>query len=74
MHKVRTVCAMEFIRRFLQHVLPKGFQKVRYYGFLHPSNRHKLKYIQYLLDVLAFLCRIGHKARSPPVNPVGPSS
>ncbi len=29
--------AMEFIRRFLQHVLPTGFMKVRYYGFMHPS-------------------------------------
>jgi hypothetical protein len=28
---------MEFIRRFLQHVLPKGFMKIRYYGFMHPS-------------------------------------
>ena len=27
----------EFIRRFLQHVLPKGFMKIRYYGFMHPS-------------------------------------
>ena len=29
----------EFIRRFMQHVLPKGFQKIRYYGLL--SNRKK---------------------------------
>jgi hypothetical protein len=29
---------MEFMRRFLQHVLPKGFMKVRYYGFLHPCS------------------------------------
>jgi Putative transposase len=28
---------MEFMRRFLQHVLPTGFMKVRYYGFLSPS-------------------------------------
>ena len=28
---------MEFIRRFLQHVLPHGFMKVRHFGFLHPS-------------------------------------
>ncbi len=27
----------EFIRRFLQHVLPRGFMKVRYFGFLSPS-------------------------------------
>lgn len=29
-----TLDAMEFIRRFLQHVLPTGFMKVRHYGFL----------------------------------------
>ena len=28
--------AIEFIRRFLQHVLPEGFQKVRHFGFLNP--------------------------------------
>ena len=28
---------MEFIRRFLQHVLPDGFMKVRHFGFLHAS-------------------------------------
>ena len=28
---------IEFIRRFLQHVLPHGFMKVRHFGFLHPS-------------------------------------
>src|SRR5262249_39442408 len=28
---------MEFLRRFLQHVLPEGFQKVRHFGFLHAS-------------------------------------
>lgn len=29
---------MEFIRRFLQHVLPSGFMKVRYYGFMSPGS------------------------------------
>src|SRR5262249_30337350 len=28
---------LEFIRRFLQHVLPHGFMKVRHFGFLHAS-------------------------------------
>jgi hypothetical protein len=28
---------MEFLRRFLQHVLPEGFMKVRHFGFLHAS-------------------------------------
>jgi hypothetical protein len=29
----------EFMRRFLQHVLPKGFHKVRYFGLWHPRKR-----------------------------------
>ena len=37
--RLRTMAldAMEFIRRFLQHVLPTGFMKIRYYGFLNPN-------------------------------------
>lgn len=35
--RVMALPAMEFMRRFLQHVLPSGFMKVRYYGFLSPS-------------------------------------
>ena len=31
---------VEFLRRFLMHVLPKGFHKLRYYGLWHPSKRH----------------------------------
>jgi len=34
-----TLQAHEFIRRFLLHVLPNGFQRIRYYGFL--ANRHR---------------------------------
>jgi putative transposase len=30
---------VEFLRRFLQHVLPRGFHKVRYYGLWHASKR-----------------------------------
>lgn len=36
-----TLSSDEFIHRFLMHVLPSGFQKIRYYGFL--SNRNKAK-------------------------------
>ena len=40
-HRQRTTSldAVEFLRRFLLHVLPKGFVRVRYYGFL--ANRHR---------------------------------
>jgi hypothetical protein len=41
--------AEEFIRRFLQHVLPKGLVKVRYYGFFSSGNRQMLFKIRRLL-------------------------
>ena len=37
--KTMTLQAEEFIRRFLLHVLPEGFQRIRYYGFL--GNRYR---------------------------------
>ena len=37
--KAMTLSADEFIRRFLLHVLPNGFQRIRYYGFL--GNRYR---------------------------------
>jgi Putative transposase/Transposase zinc-binding domain len=37
--KTMTLSAEEFIRRFLLHVLPNGFQRIRYYGFL--GNRYR---------------------------------
>ena len=38
-----------FIRRFLAHVLPKGFVKVRSYGLLHPSKRPLLAEVRSIL-------------------------
>ena len=44
---------MEFLRRFLQHVLPAGFMKVRYYGFMNPSSSVTLDKVATLIE-LAF--------------------
>ncbi len=41
-----TLAAEEFLHRFLQHVLPKGFVKVRYYGFFSATRRSKLVSLQ----------------------------
>jgi len=38
--KVMGLNALEFIRRFLLHVLPKGFTRIRYFGILSIRNRH----------------------------------
>lgn len=45
-----TVSATEFVRRFLQHVLPKGFQRVRHYGWLGAAAKEKRARIAALLD------------------------
>jgi hypothetical protein len=41
--KTMALAAEEFIRRFLLHVLPAGFQRIRYYGFL--ANRYRAQKI-----------------------------
>src|SRR6202043_2229755 len=38
-YKVMTLATHEFIRRFLIHVLPKGFHRIRHYGLLASGNR-----------------------------------
>ncbi len=38
----RSVPGGEFLRRFLQHVLPKGFPRIRYFGWLANRRRNKL--------------------------------
>ena len=44
--KTMTLAAEEFLRRYLQHVLPEGFHKVRYFGLWSPANRQKLREVQ----------------------------
>jgi hypothetical protein len=49
--KFCTLSAEEFIHRFLQHVLPKGFVKVRYFGFFGSSQRPLLEALRLLLEI-----------------------
>lgn len=44
--KTMTLAAEEFLRRYLQHVLPDGFHKVRYFGLWSPASRRRLKEAQ----------------------------
>jgi hypothetical protein len=52
-NRVRTMTLpiMEFMRRFLQHVLPRGFMKVRYYGFLSPSSSVPLEDVKARIEM-----------------------
>ncbi|MFQ5502883.1 MAG: IS91 family transposase [Phycisphaerae bacterium] len=47
--KTMSLTANEFIRRFMQHVLPMGVHKVRYYGLWAPGNRPLLRRVQIAL-------------------------
>lgn len=51
---------VEFLRRFLMHVLPSGFQKIRYYGFLNNRSKKKnLTLIVKLTGKALFHSRLG---------------
>jgi len=47
--KLMRLPVFEFMRRFLQHVLPAGFHKIRYFGYLSPSNKRILHRIRLML-------------------------
>ena len=48
-----TLAPQEFLRRFLQHVLPKGFVKARYFGLHHPARRADLALVRAALALHA---------------------
>lgn len=50
--KSTTLEAMEFIRRFLQHILPKGFMKIRHYGFLNPNSAFSIEQLRELISLI----------------------
>lgn len=65
--KTMTLSGEEFLRRFVRHVLPRGFVKVRHYGFL--ANRHreeKLKLCRQLLVAVALAAIFGTAAPLTP--------
>jgi len=61
----------EFMRRFLQHVLPAGFHKVRSYGFLAPANRQRLQQLQQQLGQAADSPSVRQKAGEKAGAPAG---
>jgi len=73
-HRLR-VCRLagtEFIRRFLQHVLPRGFHKVRYYGLWHPTRRPLAARVRQLLSLQTPAPPLDPQADLPPSLPQGP--
>ena len=48
-YKPRQLTGQQFVRSFCQHILPSGFQKVRYYGFMSPNCRLQLEDCRWLV-------------------------
>jgi len=60
-----TLDALEFIHRFLQHVLPRGFVKVRYFGFLATKKRSDLDFVKELIGRWLYRKSPPHPDRKP---------
>jgi hypothetical protein len=70
-HRTMALDALEFIRRFLQHVLPSGFMKVRYYGFLSPTSKvplEEVRTVSRLPTALPSPCRSSTPCRQRPAR------
>jgi hypothetical protein len=66
-----TLPIMEFIRRFLQHVLPRGFMKVRDYGFLSPSSSVPLADVKARIEMASGFAVAAPEAASEPPAALG---
>jgi hypothetical protein len=68
-YRCRTVSGTEFVRGFLQHTLPPGFQKIRYYGWMSANSKTSLEEVRWLIWLFlgwTFWLASGH---APQVKP-----
>lgn len=61
--EILTLSGVEFLRRYLQHVLPRGLRSIRYYGFCHPAAKANR------LRVQLHSGRTVNLGASPPASP-----
>jgi len=74
--KTMTLAAEEFLRRFVEHVLPKGFVKIRHYGLLGQRHRDKrLALCRSLLEAttMAVLATIAPASADTKTSPIAPA-
>lgn len=50
-YQIKTVSGEDFLWLLLQHILPKGFRRVRNFGFLNSRSKQLIKLLQYLLKL-----------------------
>ena len=68
--RTMTLDAMEFIRRFLQHVLPHGFMKIRHYGLLSSNSSTTIEKVRELISALSEAVKLFVEPVLPKPKPV----
>ena len=71
-HKTMTLAADEFLRRFVQHVLPTGFVKVRHYGLLANAQREARLAVCRRLLLVANVAATLPNTDTAPIEPAQP--
>lgn len=59
--RITTVKGSEFLRRFLQHVLPRGFRRVRHFGYLSAAAKERYERLRSLLKAGAIVLLLPEK-------------
>jgi hypothetical protein len=70
--KTMTLDALEFLRRFVQHVLPKGFVKIRHYGLLANAQREVRLALSRRLLLEALIAAAGADPQPASIEPAQP--
>jgi hypothetical protein len=73
----RTVKGEEFVRGFAQHVLPKGMQKIRHYGWMGSNNRISIDEVRWLVTIFlgwVYWLASGYAPQTPAELPKPPPS
>jgi len=60
---------LEFMARFLQHILPRSFARVRTFGWLHPAAKVRANRVRALLGQQPLLTAAEEQAWNPPAEP-----
>lgn len=67
-YKTKTVSGEKFLYLLMLHILPKGFRRVRSYGFLHPCSKKLIKFLQIILRVNPVRMLAGRQKKRPAIT------
>ena len=67
-YRTKTVTGEYFLYLLMLHVLPKGFRKVRCYGFLHPCSKKLIRFLQLILRMNPLRMLAGKGKKRPTIT------